>query len=224
MVGFVDDDIVVIICRQLLMERLRIERLYGDEQVVQRFRFISPHIEFAEIGVLQHACKSVAALFENFLTVSNEQQTVCFSGILFAEAAVVQCGNNCLAGTCGSDHEIAPDAANHAFGQQFIENFLLIGIWADVEQELWTLADILFSFQCLLKTFALGITVEAKFIGMPVGIKSRGNLADGLWQIMGSDLHVPFKTAGNSCAGKIRGANIRRRKAGITIEHIRLGV
>src|SRR5699024_10930886 len=79
MVGFVDDDIVVIIGRQLFMERLRIQRLYGNEQVIQRFRFISTHIKLAKIGVLQHACKSVAALFKNFLTVRNEQQTVCFS-------------------------------------------------------------------------------------------------------------------------------------------------
>lgn len=97
-------------------------------------------------------------------------------------------------------------------------------IRADVEQELRTLADILFSLQSLIEAFILSLTVEFKFIRMPVGIESGSNLSDGLRQITCGDLHIPFETTGNGRVGKIGGSDIGRSKTGITVEHIRLGM
>ena len=58
------------------MERLRIESLNGNKQMVKRFRFLSAHIKLAEIGIFQHTCKGITALFKDFLSMGNEQQAI----------------------------------------------------------------------------------------------------------------------------------------------------
>ena len=88
---FINDNIVVVIGRQFFRKSLRIERLHGNEHMIQRFRFVSADIEFAEIDVFQYTREGISALLEDFFPMSNKQQMVGLTGILFTEATVIQC-------------------------------------------------------------------------------------------------------------------------------------
>ena len=64
------------------------------------------------------------------------------------------------------------------------------------------------------------LVIILKFAGIPITFKRRGNLINGLRQVLLRNLYVPFKAAGNRCIGEVRGAHIGRGKAGVAVEHI----
>ena len=59
---------------------------------------------------------------------------------------------------------------------------------------------------------------------MPVVFKGRGNLVDGLRQIFFRNLGVPLQARGQGSVRQVRRAHIRRGKARVAIEDIRLSV
>ena len=62
MVGFVDDDIVVIIGGKSLVQRLGVQRLHRHEKMLQALRAIRTHVELTEVDVLQHPGEGRLAL------------------------------------------------------------------------------------------------------------------------------------------------------------------
>ena len=130
--GLVDDDIIVVVSRQLVVQFLRVQRLHGNEQMIQRLRLVIAHIQLAEIGILQNTGKGIPALLQNFLTMCDEKQPIALPDVLLAETAVIQTGDNGLAGTGGSHHQIAVVSAHLALGQQFIKDFLVNDVKVEV--------------------------------------------------------------------------------------------
>ncbi len=128
MVGFIDDDIVVIIGWEPLVQRLGIQRLHRHEKMLQALRAIIAHIELAEVDVLQHPGEGRLALLQYLLTMSDEQQTVGLAGILFAKPPVIEGGDHRLARAGGGDDQVAEGAAHFALGQQLVQDLLLIGM------------------------------------------------------------------------------------------------
>ena len=88
MVGFVDDDIVVVISGKPLMQRLGVQRLHRHEQMLQALRAVVAHIELAEVEIFQHPGEGRLALLQYFFPMGDEQQSVGLPGILFAKATL----------------------------------------------------------------------------------------------------------------------------------------
>ena len=61
-----------------------------------------------------------------------EEQAARLVRILLAEALVVQCRDDRLAGTGGRHHQIARIATDSALCLQLVQNLLLVGIGVDV--------------------------------------------------------------------------------------------
>ena len=192
--------------------------------MIQRFRLVVAHEELAEVGILQHTGKGVAALLEDFLTVRDKQQAVRLADILLAVALVVQRGNHGLAGAGGGNHQIPVQAAHLTLRQQSVENLLLIGIRTDVKQELRAIPLIFLSLQSLVQAVAFGLVVKFELIGVPVGVEGSGDLADRLEQVTGGGFHIPFQAAGNGSVGQVGRSHIGRREAGVAVENIGLGM
>ena len=222
MVRLVDDDVVVVTSGQLGVQRLGVQCLHRNEQVVKGLRLVVAHEELAEVGILQHTGEGVAALLEDLLAVRDKQQAVRLASILLAEALVVQCGDHGFAGAGGGNHKVPIQTSYLAFCQQSVKNLLLIRIRTDVKQELRTISLILFSFQGLVQAVAFVLVVEFKLIGMPVSIKGSRNLADRLGQVTGGGFHVPLQATGNGGVGQVGRPHIGRREASITVENIGL--
>ena len=63
----------------------------------------------------------------------HEQQAARLSGMLFAEALVIQCGDHSFAGAGGGDYQVAVVTPNGALGIQSVQNFLLVGIGQNIQ-------------------------------------------------------------------------------------------
>ena len=198
----------------------------GNKQVFNAVHFVIADQQFAEIGIFQHGTESVQALFQDFFPMRHEQQAARLSGMLFAEPLVVQRRDDRLAGTGGSNHQIAVVPAHGALRFQLVQNFLLVGIRQNIQCVNATVVGlaVLFGFQGPRKALPLTFVVVLELAGVPVAFKGGGDLIDGLRQIFPGHFHVPFQAAGNGRVGQVGGANIGRRETGIPVEHIRLGV
>lgn len=128
MVEFVHDDVIVKIGTRLFREALRVEGLDGQEQVVDALRLIAAHKHLTEIGVLEHRAEGIQALFEDLLPVRHKQQAAGLIRVLPAKALIVQRGNDRLAGTGGSHHQIAGIAADGTLRLQPVQYLLLVGV------------------------------------------------------------------------------------------------
>ena len=62
----------------------------------------------------------------------HEKQAARSARILLAEAFVIQCGYNGLAGTGSGDNQIAVITTNLTLSLQLVQDFLLIGIGHDI--------------------------------------------------------------------------------------------
>ena len=224
MVGFVDDDIVVIIGGEPLIQCLGVQRLHRHEKVLQALRAIIPHEELAKVDVLQHAGEGRLALLQYLLTVGDEQQPVGLPGILFAKSPVIEGGDHGLARAGSGDDQVSGGAAHLAFGQQLVQDLLLIGIGPNVEQELGMLPVVVLGLERLHQPGPHVRAVELELVRVPIGIEGGGDLADRRGQVLRRDLHVPLQAAGNGGVGQVRRAHIGRREAGFAVEHIGLGV
>ena len=71
-VELVHDNKIIVIRIQLLIELLRVHRLYADEQMIQIFRNIVPDKQFTKIQVTKNTLESIPALGQDFFTVGYE--------------------------------------------------------------------------------------------------------------------------------------------------------
>ena len=226
MVEFVHHDIIVEISPGLGGKILRVEGLDGNKQVFNAVHFVIADQQFAEIGIFQHGTESVQALFQDFFPMRHEQQAARLSGMLFAEALVIQCGDHSFAGAGGGDYQVAVVTPNGALGIQSVQNFLLVGIGQNIQgidPAVVGLA-VFFGFQGADQPFPLPFIVIFKLAGVPVAFKGGCDLFDGLRQVLSGHLDVPFQTAGNCRIGQVGGAYIRRSKTGVPVKYIGLCV
>ena len=128
MVELVHDNVIVKIGGRLFRKALGIEGLNGQKQVVDALRLIAAHKHLTEIGVLEYRAEGVQALLEDLLPVRHKQQAAGSIRVLPAQALIVQRGNDRLAGTSGSHHQIAGVAANGTLRLQPVQYFLLVGV------------------------------------------------------------------------------------------------
>ena len=133
MMGFVDDDIIIIIRRQPLPQRLRIQCLHGNEEIIQVFRLMAAYPQFPEVGVLQYALIGGQALLQDFFPVSDEQQPIARLGMGLSPTAIVQRRDHRFARAGGGYHQVAVIPAHFPLCSQLIQNGLLVGIGADVK-------------------------------------------------------------------------------------------
>ena len=101
--------------------------------------------------------------------------------ILLAEALVIQCRNDRLAGTGGRHHQIARIATDSALCLQLVQNLLLVGIGVDVHGVDVGIVgvEIFFRLQCPSQALSLILRVVFKFAVIPVILKGSGDLVDG---------------------------------------------
>ena len=136
-VDFIDDDVVIGIRRRLFPPFLRVKGLDGEKKVAEivgRCRLVVADEERAEVLVAQDAAEAGEALREDFLAVRDEEQAAGLARMRFAKAQVVEGGEDGLAGSCGSDDEVAVVAAQLALGRDLIEEGALIGKGTDGEK------------------------------------------------------------------------------------------
>ena len=147
--GFVYDDVVVIIRIQTGPEGLGIHGLDGNEQVIQPKGPVGAHPEVSEVFIPEHTLESGKALFQDFLTVGNEQKPVGGLRMLSAPGAVVQRGDHGFPGSGGSHQQIPVKPADFTVCTDLVQNGLLIGVGPDVKEEGVTLAPPFFPLQGL---------------------------------------------------------------------------
>ena len=63
MMSFINDNVIVIVRRKALPQRLGVQCLHRNEEIIQVFRLMVPYPQFAKVGVLQHALEGQQALF-----------------------------------------------------------------------------------------------------------------------------------------------------------------
>ena len=226
MMELVHNDVIVEIRCRFGGKLLRIEGLDGNKQMVDAVGFVAAHIQFAEIGILQHRPEGVQALLQDLLPVCHKQQTAGLPRMLFAEALVIQCGDHSFAGAGSGDHQVAIIPPNGALGIQSVQNFLLVGIGQNIQciDPAVVGFAVFFGFQGAGQPLLLPFIVIFKLAGIPVAFKSGCDLFDGLRQVLSGHLDVPFQTAGNCRIGQVGGAYIRRSKTGVPVKHIGLCV
>ena len=156
----------------------------------------------------------------------HKQQAAGSIRILLAEALVIQCRDDRLAGTGGRHHQIARIATDSALCLQLVQNLLLVGIGVDVHGVDVSIVgvEIFFRLQCPYQALFLILRVVFKFAVIPVILKGSGDLVDGFGQVAFRYLGVPFKAAGQCGIGQVGRANIGRREAGFAVKDICLGV
>ena len=110
----------------------------------------------------------------------HKQQAAGSIQILLAEALVVQCRDDRLAGTGGSHHQIARIATNSALCLQLVQNLLLVGIGVDVHGVDVGIVgvEIFFRFQRPRQALSLILRVVFKFAVIPVILEGSGDLVD----------------------------------------------
>ena len=170
--------------------------------------------------------EGVQALLENFLSVRHKEQAAGSIRILLAEALVVQCRNDRLAGTGGRHHQIARIATDSALCLQLVQNLLLVGIGGDVHGVDVGIVgvEMFFRLQCPCQALFLILRVVFKFAVIPVILKGSGDLVNGFGQVTPRYFCVPFKAAGQCGIGQVGRAHISRREAGFAVKNICLGV
>ena len=156
----------------------------------------------------------------------HKEQAARLVWILLAEALVIQCRDDRLAGTGGSYHQIARIATDSALCLQLVQNLLLVGIGVDVHGvDIGIVGvEIFFRLQCPCQALSLILRVVFKFAVIPVILKGSGNLVNGFGQVAPCYFCIPFKAAGQCRIGQIGRANISRREAGFAVKDICLGV
>ena len=156
----------------------------------------------------------------------HKQQAAGSIRILLAEALVIQRGDDRLASTGGSHHQIARIATNSALCLQLVQNLLLVGIGVDVHGVDVGIVgvEIFFCLQRPRQALSLILRVVFKFAVIPVILKGSGDLVNGFRQVAFRNLSVPFQPAGQCRLGQVGRAHISRREAGFAVKDICLGV
>ena len=130
MVELIDDHHVERVWRQVRRIDPR-ERLHRGEHMAPLAGALAIHQQFAEGAVAQHLAEGGEALLQDLAPVGYEKQArVPRTGL----AGVIEGGDHGFAGAGGGHHQVAPAAMETALGRQLVEDLLLVGVGADVEE------------------------------------------------------------------------------------------
>lgn len=129
MVKFVDDnEIIVVLVRDMLREIFRLEALDGSEELVDGFRMILTSDEKAAEGRISHdAAEGRKALLQQLFPVRNEKKSgLSLMAELLAETTVVESSNDGLPRPCRCDKEVLVAMMDFPFRSKLIEDRLLV--------------------------------------------------------------------------------------------------
>lgn len=142
-----------------------------------------------------------------------------------AQAAVVEGGDDGLAGAGGGDHEVAGVAAA-ALGVEPVEDLLLEGVRADVDVEGEGLgAGALLQAEGLIDAVGVGGRVVGLELALlPVLLEGGLELAQDLGGLDVGEADVPLEAVGNGRGGQVGGADQGGGVARVAVEEPGLGV
>ena len=177
---------------------------------------------------MQDSLEAGDALPQDFFPMCDEEQAVGFSWVHFAEALVIKGRNDSFSRSRGGDDQIAAISANRTFCGQCLKDFLLIRVGAYCKIIACTgfieLGVVPFIVNGILQAAMVSWRIEFKFRRMPIRVEGGTDFVHSCGEIGSGDFYIPFKTTGNGGVRKIRGADVRSRKAGIAIKNIGLCV
>ena len=118
--------------------------------------------------------------------------------LLLEEAFEVECGNHCLTGTGGGDHQIAPAIMGVAFPLQCLKDALLKRVRPKIKKDCRTV-------RCGLRARSMAVAEEGRIVrikrqkltAVPVGLKLNDKLFEDMTHVLGRYLEIPFQAAGN---------------------------
>ena len=104
------------------------------------------------------------------------------------ESSIVKCRNDRFSRSRRRHDQVPVVASDGPLGFQVVENLLLIGKRADIEQIRCLSGRSLFRFQCFAKPRLLIFCIANKIGTVPVALKGRLNFINGVRLIVGGDL------------------------------------
>ena len=148
------------------------------------------------------------------------------AGMLPAEPPVVKSGDHRLSGAGGGNDQVPCEAPNLPLCIQLVQNFLLVGVGSDIEQHVPRELTVVCAFrlQGTEQTFVFFLLVGLKFRRVPIDIKGGGYFRHSAGQIFGTDLHVPFQTAGHGHLRQVGRAHIGSGESAVPVEYVGFGV
>lgn len=213
MVEFVDDnEIIVVLVRDMLREIFRLEALDGSEELVDSFRMILTSDEKAAEGRISHdAAEGRKALLQQLFPVRNEKKSgLSLMAELLAETTIVERSDDGLSRPCCCDNKILIAMMDFPFRCEFVEDRLLVRVRLDfhdvrIRAEVIEIRIILIPFPVngLLQFLAVAFLVRFKLAGVPLTFKRRFHLVHRGRLVLRGNLHIPFQPARNGRAGKI---------------------
>lgn len=232
MVEFVDDDeIIVILVRDMFREIFGLEALDGNEKLVDGFRLVLTSDEETAEGRISHdAAEGRKALLQQLFSVRDEKKSgLSLMAELLAETTIVESSNDGFPRPCCCDKEILVAMMDFPFRCELIEDGLLVRVRLDfhdvrIRAEVIESRIILVTLPVngFLQFLAVAFLIRFKLTGIPVAFKRRFHLRHRRRLVLRGDLHIPLQAARNGRAGKIRRADIRCRETALAVEHVGL--
>ena len=181
----------------------------------------------AESWFAQHELEDLLALPEDFVPVGDEEEGVTLS--FFAQSLEVEGRDPCLAGSGGSDDEIAAMLAL-ALRLKRLERHGLMGLRCDVHQQrnieaVVRQAPVTLPGQCAVEPFGVAsgfVVLELRLL--PVLLERRREAFDDLGILRRAHAHIPFEPVDLRRVGEVRRADVGRVQSAIAMEQPRLGV
>lgn len=169
------------------------------------------HQQLAEGAIAQHLAEGGEALLQDLAPVGHEQQArVTRTGL----AGVIEGGDHGFARAGGGHHQVAPAAMEAALGRQLVEDLLLVGVGADVEEaerggvqrrvprRLLAHGPI----KAALLQFAGPVGLELALL--PVALKGGLELGQDALVVVGGEAHVPLQAVVQGGGGEVGGADV----------------
>ena len=180
-------------------------------------------VDLAEGSVAQDGAIRRERLPEDLLAVGDEQQREVLAGP-GAELAVVERGNDGLAGPGRRDDEVAMTVVPFALGRQRVEHPLLMRVRADIEvgerdrRALAERASVVLA-QRLRKLVAVDVRVVVlEVLGRPVALERHPDAIDDVRSVDRRQPHVPLKAIEQGGVGEVRRADEGGAQAGVALE------
>ena len=204
------------------------ERLDAGEDVSPLARDVPADIQLAEGAVAEDLAVGAQRLLEDLLAVGDEEQARPFAPC--TEAAIVEGGDDGLAGAGCGDDEVAVPVVQGAFGVEGLKDLLLMRVGPHVkagDEEARRGAAALRCLHGAFEPLAVGVVVGVVgrvFVRMPVGLEGRGELVEEARGRDRGEADVPLRTVEEGAGGEVRGADVGSVEAGVAAEEPALGV
>jgi hypothetical protein len=189
------------------------ERLDGGEDVVPAHRVLAVDESLAEAGVAHRVAVGVRRLSEDLAAVGHKEQRGAALR-LGAEPAVVEGGDHRLARTRGGHHEVAMAVVQVALGLEAVEDLLLEGARAQLED----------GGERAIGSLGLDLSGEALLVVglelrvVPVGVEGAAELVEHRAVLHLREADVPLEAGDEGRAGEVGRADVGRREAAVAVE------